>query len=106
MKDEDLDSCPRCKEAEPVAWLVLNSSEGYVERNPDVVAFLEAAGLTKCKPLFAPPALADSDLICAINRLLDSDGSRGTFSAIKCSDAREEIERLLAAAPEPGGDHG
>lgn len=43
---------------EPVAWLVLNSSEGYVERNPDVVSFLEAAGLTKCKPLFTRPAPA------------------------------------------------
>lgn len=51
-----------------------------------------------------PPTPADSDLICAINRLLDSDGSCGTFSAIECSDARQEVERLLAAAPEPGGD--
>ena len=37
-------------------------------------------------------------LIAAINRLLDSDGSRGCFSAIRCYDAHEEIERLLAAA--------
>ncbi len=35
----------------------------------------------------------------AINRLLDSDGSRGTFSAFRCADAREELERLLAAEP-------
>jgi len=40
---------------QPVAWLVLNSSEGYVERNPDVVANLEGAGLTKCKPLYLGP---------------------------------------------------
>lgn len=43
---------------EPVAWLVLNSNEGYVERNPDVVAFLEGSGLTKCKPLFTRPSPA------------------------------------------------
>lgn len=36
----------------------------------------------------------------AINRLLDSDGSRGTFSAVRSSDAREELERLIAAAPQ------
>jgi hypothetical protein len=37
-------------------------------------------------------------LIPAINRLLDSDGSRGRYSAIRCYDAREEVERLLAVA--------
>lgn len=36
------------------------------------------------------------DLVAAVNRLLDCDGSRGHFSAIRCSDAREEVERLLA----------
>lgn len=35
-------------------------------------------------------------LAAAINRLLDSDGSRGCFSAVRSYDAREEIERLLA----------
>lgn len=45
---------------EPAAWLVLSSSGGYVERNPEVIAFLEAAGLTKCKPLFTRPAPAVS----------------------------------------------
>jgi hypothetical protein len=45
----------------------------------------------------APPAPAVPDnLAAAVNRLLDSDGSRGCFSAIRCSDAREEVERLLA----------
>ncbi len=39
-------------------------------------------------------------LIAAVNRLLDSDGSRGCYSAIRCHDAREEVERLLAAAPQ------
>lgn len=44
------------------------------------------------------PAVPDG-FITAINRLLDSDGSRGCFSAIQCYDAHAEIERLLAAAP-------
>lgn len=49
----------------------------------------------------APDGLAD-----AVNRLLDSDGSRGTFSAIRRGDALAEVERLLAAAPAPGCDGG
>ncbi|MFS7161916.1 hypothetical protein AB6825_22735 [Serratia proteamaculans] len=45
----------------------------------------------------APPAPAVPDnLAAAVNRLLDYDGTRGHFSAIRCSDAREEVERLLA----------
>ncbi|HBC7448609.1 DUF551 domain-containing protein [Serratia marcescens] len=35
-------------------------------------------------------------LAAAVNRLLDCDGTRGHFSAIRCGDAREEVERLLA----------
>jgi hypothetical protein len=42
------------------------------------------------------PKNIPGDLPAAVNRLLDSDGSRGCFSAIRCSDAREEVERLLA----------
>lgn len=38
-------------------------------------------------------------LIAAVNRLFDSDGSRGCYSAIRCRNAHEEVERLLAAAP-------
>ncbi|MGP2731742.1 hypothetical protein [Serratia bockelmannii] len=46
---------------------------------------------------YAPPAPAVPDnLAAAVNRLLDCDGTRGHFSAIRCSDAREEVERLLA----------
>ncbi|EOF4705852.1 hypothetical protein ACKWWX_004305 [Klebsiella oxytoca] len=45
------------------------------------------------------PVIPDG-LIAAVNRLLDSDGSRGCYSAIRCYDAREEVERLLAAAPQ------
>lgn len=45
----------------------------------------------------APPAPAvPDDLVAAVNLLLDCDGTRGHFSAIRCGDAREEVERLLA----------
>lgn len=36
-------------------------------------------------------------LIAAVNRLLDSDGSRGCYDAMVRGEARDEIERLLAA---------
>lgn len=45
------------------------------------------------------PVIPDG-LIAAVNRLLDSDGSRGCYSAIQCGEAHDEIERLLAAAPQ------
>lgn len=55
--------------------------------------------------LTTPPADSVPDgLAAAVNRLLDSDGSRGTFSAIRRGDALAEVERLLAAAPVPGGE--
>ncbi|MEI2684256.1 hypothetical protein [Erwinia aphidicola] len=59
-------------------------------------------------PLYTdtPAASAPDGLAAAVNRLLDSDGSRGRFSAIRCDDALAEVERLLAAAPAPGGDGG
>ncbi|MGK9173229.1 hypothetical protein KXR87_08350 [Yokenella regensburgei] len=41
-----------------------------------------------------------ADVRGAINRLLDSDGSRGTFSAVWSCDAREESMRLLAIVPQ------
>jgi hypothetical protein len=37
-------------------------------------------------------------LVTAVNRLLDSDGSRGCYDAVKCYDAHHEIEHLLATA--------
>lgn len=40
---------------EPYAWLVHAPQGDYVERNPEVVAHLEGAGLTKCKPLYLAP---------------------------------------------------
>lgn len=51
-------------------------------------------------------ASAPDGLAAAVNRLLDSDGSRGTFSAIRRGDALAEVGRLLASAPAPGGDGG
>nr|WP_232689459.1 hypothetical protein [Klebsiella quasipneumoniae] len=44
------------------------------------------------------PDIIPNELIAAVNRLLDSNGSRGCYSAIKCYDAHIEVERLLAAA--------
>lgn len=54
-------------------------------------------------PVYAvPPAASVPDgLAAAVNLLLDSDGSRGTFSAIRRGNALTEVERLLAAAPAP-----
>lgn len=49
------------------------------------------------------PVIPDG-LIGAVNRLLDSDGSRGCYSAIRCGDAHDEIERLLAASPQEVSD--
>ncbi|WP_346802399.1 hypothetical protein ABDV57_10990 [Klebsiella pneumoniae] len=44
------------------------------------------------------PEIILNELIAAVNRLLDSNGSRGCYNAIKCYDAHIEVERLLAAA--------
>lgn len=44
--------------------------------------------------------MVPNDLIAAVNRLLDSDGSRDCYSAMECYDAHKEIESLLAAAPQ------
>lgn len=44
------------------------------------------------------PEIIPNELIAAVNRLLDSNGSRGCYSAIKCYDAHIEVERLLAVA--------
>lgn len=69
-------------------------------------------GMTLAGPVYAPavkaggqqnapqniPDIIPNELIAAVNRLLDSNGSRGCYSAIKCYDAHIEVERLLAAA--------
>ncbi|MBZ2028124.1 hypothetical protein ACYA53_09000 [Klebsiella pneumoniae] len=44
------------------------------------------------------PEIIPNELIAAVNRLLDSNGSRGCYNAIKCYDAHIEVERLLAVA--------
>ncbi|EPP1735178.1 hypothetical protein ACUMLB_003448 [Escherichia coli] len=42
------------------------------------------------------PVIPD-DWIAAVNRLLDSDGSRGCYHAIELAEARAELEQLLSA---------
>ncbi|MEH8712979.1 hypothetical protein [Klebsiella quasipneumoniae] len=44
------------------------------------------------------PEIIPNELIAAVNRLFDSNGSRGCYNAIKCYDAHIEVERLLAVA--------
>ncbi|WP_458039369.1 hypothetical protein [Klebsiella pneumoniae] len=75
-----------------------------------VAAIAEVKGWNACRaamlaaapqPQNAPqniPEIIPNELIAAVNRLLDSNGSRGCYSAIKCYDAHIEVERLLAAA--------
>ncbi|WP_227635215.1 hypothetical protein [Klebsiella michiganensis] len=59
------------------------------------------ANIEAFKAMLPQPAPVVPDgLIAAVNRLLDSDGSRGCYSAIRCHHARAEVERLLAAAPQ------
>ncbi len=62
-------------------------------------AMLQDEPVTTANKLGNSPVIPDG-LITAVNRLLDSDGSRGCYSAIQCGDAHDEIERLLAAAPQ------
>ncbi|MCP5570964.1 DUF551 domain-containing protein [Klebsiella pneumoniae] len=51
------------------------------------------------------PEIIPNELIAAVNRLLNSNGSRGCYDAIKCYDAHIEVERLLAAARQlPGSE--
>ncbi|NEG85050.1 hypothetical protein GQQ15_06190 [Pantoea agglomerans] len=85
-RDEARAKLAELEKQEPAAWLVLNSSEGYVERNPDVVAFLEAAGLTKCKPLFTRPAPAAELADLVPDKMPTSHiyhGGNGAFNAGK-----------------------
>lgn len=80
MAIEGIHSCERC------------GDEGWV---------VGEMGITRCACGQAgnSPVIPEG-LIAAVNRLLDSDGSRGCYSAIQCGDAHDEIERLLAAAPQ------
>lgn len=80
------DDCPDLYPSQPDAW-----AAGW---NACRAAMLQGAEpVTTAYKL--PVEVSD-----AINRLLDSDGCRGRFSAIECHEAREELERLLAAAPQ------
>lgn len=56
-----------------------------------------ARGAAIIRQLSGNSPVIPGGLIGAVNRLLDSDGSRGCYSAIRCGDAHDEIERLLAA---------
>ncbi|WP_320407960.1 hypothetical protein [Klebsiella grimontii] len=57
-----------------------------------------AEGIRALHPNAGNSPIIPEGLIAAVNRLLDSDGSRGCYSAIRCGNARFEVERLLAAA--------
>ncbi|MCZ0063369.1 hypothetical protein [Klebsiella michiganensis] len=59
-----------------------------------------AEGIRALHPNAGNSPIIPEGLIAAVNRLLDSDGSRGCYSAIRCGNARFEVERLLAAAPQ------
>ncbi|WP_249226342.1 DUF550 domain-containing protein, partial [Entomohabitans teleogrylli] len=73
-----------------------NGDQGYMAWDM-VVAWI--VWQARAKLAGNSPVIPDG-LIAAVNRLLDSDGSRGCYSAIRCHEAREEVERLLAAAPD------
>ena len=64
-----------------------------IQGRDDAVSYAEIK-----QPASNSPAVPDG-IIAAVNRLLDSDGSRGCYSAVQCHEAHAEIEQLLAAAP-------
>lgn len=59
-----------------------------------------AEGIRALHPNAGNSPVIPDGLIAEVNRLLDSDGSPGCYSAIRCGDAHDEIERLLATAPQ------
>ena len=70
-------------------------------KNPSSKGTYKAMLAAAPQPQNAPqniPEIIPNELIAAVNRLLDSNGSRGCYSAIKCYDAHIEVERLLAAS--------
>lgn len=78
------------------------------EQYPEAAAILREA-ITRFDVLREVHQLAKQEaqpvipigLVPAINRLLDSDGSRGRFSAMELYDARKDLELLLASAAQP-----
>lgn len=96
------------REAQPVAWsyewascITCEGPQNFkpvIEREAPSQWAIDEGLARNVIPLYtAPPAPAvPEDLVSAVNRLLDCDGTRGHFSAIRCGDAREEVERLLA----------
>lgn len=88
-------ACLEGVDSEPVA---------YIDKQWTLVYFVPpmSMGLKIGDKLYrhAQQPVVPDGLIAAVNRLLDSDGSRGCYSAIRCHHARAEVERLLAAAPQ------
>lgn len=81
-----------------IADCLCDAEEALIEVVNRRAAMLAAAP----QPQNAPQNITEiipNELIAAVNRLLDSNGSRGCYSAIQCGDAHDEIERFLAAAP-------
>jgi len=109
--DCSFDLSPEASEADNIAW---RESYWYVWQRCRA-AMLQACDTVRDLSTPVDPQVAEYEqnvlqagnspvtpdgLIAAVNRLLDSDGSRGCYSAIRCGDAHDEIERLLAAAPQ------
>ncbi|GCV57791.1 hypothetical protein [Escherichia coli] len=102
--------CPLAgRDAKTAAWLAWSRRaamlQGKAVKQSSSIKTSDCAGqgedikqASSNEPVSQPYKLP-AEVRDAINRLLDSDGSRGTFSAFRCADAREELERLLAAEP-------
>lgn len=95
----------------PAGTLVKQAHAGVkliTEQYPEAAAILREA-ITRFDVLREVHQLAKQEaqpvipigLVPAINRLLDSDGSRGRFSAMELYDARKDLELLLASAAQP-----
>ncbi|EKP8507634.1 TPA: hypothetical protein ACHTSK_004647 [Escherichia coli] len=72
-----------------------NGSAGVIEVHADLFLNL-LREVQKYRKAGSSPVIPE-DWIAAVNRLLDSDGSRGCYRAIEVAEARRELEQLLAA---------